>query len=137
MTEKNTLLIVPDSMQIVALKQSKVHNENRFHPVGAVGKIKAAPRDATHSYLIEFLDGSTGSLKRAEFSIRKQFETETAFNAVEDGILHDFIIYRCIVGSRRNFNRRRTVILKSGIFKTDKRFGKIDGSFKTAGKADR
>jgi predicted nucleotidyltransferase len=94
------MLIVPNGTQIVTNRESKVTSENRFHPPGAVGRIIAAPVDATHSYLIEFLDSSTASLKRGEFSIRKQFQTETAFNASENGDLQDFIIYRCIVGSR-------------------------------------
>jgi hypothetical protein len=61
--EKNTTLILPHGTQIVTLIESKVLNENRFHPQGTVGKINAAPSDATHSYLIEFLDGS---LKKTE-----------------------------------------------------------------------
>ena len=100
MLDKNKMLIIPNGTQIVTLTESKVVGENRFHPRGAVGKIVAAPADATHSYLIEFLDGSTASLKRSEFSIRKQFQTETAYDGSETTDLHHFIIYRCIVGSR-------------------------------------
>ncbi len=94
------MLIIPNGTQIVTLIESKVLNEDRFHPRGTVGKIKSAPNDATHSYLIEFLDDSTVSLKRIEFSIRKEYQTETAFNSLENSNLNDFIIYRCVVGSK-------------------------------------
>jgi uncharacterized protein len=98
--DKKTMLIIPNGTQIVTLIESKVLNENRFHPRGTVGKIKSAPNDATHSYLIEFLDDSTASLKRNEFSIRKEYQSEIAFNSFENSNLNDFIIYRCIVGSK-------------------------------------
>jgi uncharacterized protein len=98
--DKKTMLIIPNGTQIVTLIESKVLNENRFHPRGTVGKIHSAPNDATHSYLIEFLDNSTASLKRNEFSIRKEYQTETAFNSIENSNLNDFIIYRCVVGSK-------------------------------------
>jgi uncharacterized protein len=94
------MLIIPNGTQIVTLIESKVLNENRFHPRGTVGKIQSAPNDATHLYLIEFLDNSTASLKRNEFSIRKEYQTETAFNSIENSNLNDFIIYRCVVGSK-------------------------------------
>lgn len=100
MPDKNQLLIIPEGTQIVTSVEAKVLRENRFHPPGTVGKVIAAPIDATHSYVIEFLDGSTVSLKRGEFSIRKQYQTETAFNTFDTANLEEFIIYRCIVGSR-------------------------------------
>ena len=94
------MLIIPNGTQIVTSIESKVLKENRFHPPGTVGKIINAPVDATHSYTVEFLDGSTAALKRAEFSIRKQYQSETAFDAAENADLSRFIIYRCVVGSR-------------------------------------
>lgn len=100
MIEKKTILLVPNGTQIVTLIEAKVLNENRFHSKGAVGAVKSAPKDATHSYLIEFFDGSASSLKRNEFAIRKEFQTETAMSAIEDFNLNKYIIYRCIVGSK-------------------------------------
>ncbi len=94
------MLIIPNGTQIVTLIESKVLNENRFQPRGMVGKIKSAPNEVKHSYLIEFLDDSMASLKRNEFSIRKEYQTEIAFNPVESLNLNDFIIYRCVVGSK-------------------------------------
>lgn len=100
MTEKTTLLIIPNGTQIVTLNEAKALNENRFLPAGTVGKVLAAPADATHSYLIEFLDGSRAALRRSELAVRKQFQSEVAFDADRSGELRDFIIYRCVVGSR-------------------------------------
>ena len=84
----------------MTLNKAKVLSKARFHPKGTVGKIKSAPIDATHSYLIEFLDDSSAVLKRNEFSIRKDYQTEIAFNSQETTNFNDFIIYRCVVGSR-------------------------------------
>lgn len=97
---ENTNLILPVGTQIVTLIEVKVINENRFQPRGTVGGIKSSPKDATHSYLIEFPDASIASLKRNEFAIRKQFQTETAINPLEDQDLSKYVIYRCVVGSR-------------------------------------
>lgn len=97
---EQTNLILPIGTQIVTLIEVKVLNEDRFQLRGTVGIIKSAPKDATHSYLIEFPDGAFSSLKRKEFSIRKEFQTETALNPLKDQNLYDYVIYRCVVGSR-------------------------------------
>lgn len=93
-------LIIPIGTQIVTLIEVKVINKTRFQPRGTVGVIKSSPKDATDSYLVEFLDGSISSIKRNEFAIRKHFQTETAINPLEDQNLYEYVIYRCVVGSR-------------------------------------
>jgi hypothetical protein len=93
-------LILPIGTQIVTLIEVKVLNENRFQPRGTVGVIKSSPKDATHSYLVEFLDSSLASIKRNEFAIRKQFQTETAIDSLKDYDLTKYVIYRCVVGSK-------------------------------------
>lgn len=97
---KSNLLIIPVGTQIVTLIEIKVINENRFQPRGAVGVVHWQPSDNSHSYLVEFTDGSHSSLKREEFVVRKQFQTEMAADALTDLDLHQFVIYRCVVGSR-------------------------------------
>lgn len=96
---QNTL-ILPVGTQIVTLIEVKVLNETRFQPRGTVGVIKSQPQDAKHSYLVEFLDSSLASIKRSEFAIRKHYQTETAINPLEDRNLYDYVIYRCVVGSK-------------------------------------
>jgi hypothetical protein len=98
--EEKPFLIIPLGTQIVTLIEVKVLNENRFQPRGTVGVIKSALKDATHSYLVEFPDGSISSIKRSEFAIRKHFQTETAISPLEVQNLYKYVIYRCVVGSR-------------------------------------
>jgi uncharacterized protein len=99
MSEISTL-IIPIGTQIVTLIDVKVISENRFQPRGTVGVIKSSPKDATHSYITEFLDGSISAVKRNEFAIRKHYQTETAIDTLKDQNLYDYVIYRCVVGSR-------------------------------------
>lgn len=95
-------LIVPEGTQIVLLEDIKIQNQNRFEPRGTVGKIIGLPTDAFHSYKIEFLDGSVAMANRKDFSIRKHFQNEQSgfVSQLENFQLFDFVIYRCIVGSR-------------------------------------
>ena len=95
-------LIIPKGTQIVLLREIKVLNENVIHGVGTVGKISGTPTDAFHAYQIEFLDGTCGMANRKDFSIRKHFQNEQSglVSPLEDFQLFDFVIYRCIVGSR-------------------------------------
>lgn len=95
-------LIVPAGTQIVLLKEVKVLNENRFQPIGSVGVITVLPNDAFHSYKIKFPDETYAMANRKDFSIRKQFQSEQSglVSQLENFELYDYVIYRCIVGSR-------------------------------------
>lgn len=95
-------LIVPKGTQIVLLNEVKILNERRFHPKGTVGVISGLPTDAFHAYKIRFSDGSEGMANRNEFSIRKHFQNEQSglTSQLEDYQLFDYVIYRCVVGSR-------------------------------------
>ena len=96
----SNLLLIPIGTQIVTLVEAKVINENRSQPRGAVGVVLWQPGDGTHSYIVQFPDGSNAALKRGEFAVRKQFQTETAVDSLADLDLRRFVIYRCVVGSR-------------------------------------
>lgn len=103
--DSSSLLLVLKGTQIVTLTEAKVLNENRFQPRGAVGIILWQPQDRTHSYIIEFADGSNASLKRHEFAVRKHFQNEMALTEMSGGAMNDlelykYVIYRCVVGSR-------------------------------------
>ncbi|HEX8286655.1 MAG TPA: nucleotidyltransferase domain-containing protein [Pyrinomonadaceae bacterium] len=95
-------LIVPAGTQIVLLNDLKILNENRFQPKGTVGAIAGLPTDAAHAYRIKFLDGSEALAHRKEFSIKKHFQNEQSgsVSQLENFELYDFVIYRCVVGSR-------------------------------------
>jgi uncharacterized protein len=92
--------LVPLGTQIVTLVETKVFNENRFQPRGAVGVITAQPQDATHSYIVKFPDESQTSLKRHEFAVHKHFKRDAISDSMNDLNLYQFVIYRCVVGSR-------------------------------------
>ena len=98
----NVNLIVPFGTQIVLLNDVKVLNENRFQPKGTVGAISGLPIDASHAYKIKFLDGSEAMANRKDFSIKKHFQNEQSglVSQLENFELYDFVIYRCIVGSK-------------------------------------
>jgi hypothetical protein len=96
---KETLLL-PIGTQIVTLAEVKVINSDRFQSRGTVGVIKSSPKDATHSYLVEFPDSSISSLKRKDFAIRKHYQTDIAIDSLQDLNLYDYVIYRCVVGSK-------------------------------------
>lgn len=100
MSQDLTNLLLPISTQIVTLIEVKVINEDRFQTRGTVGVIKSAPKDATHSYLVEFPDNSLASLKRKDFAIRKHYQTDVAIDSLKDLNLYDYVIYRCVVGSK-------------------------------------
>jgi hypothetical protein len=95
-------LIVPAGTQIVLLNDVKILNENRFQPKGAVGAVNSLPTDASHAYKIKFLDGSEAMANRKAFSIKKHFQNEQSgtVSQLENFELYDFVIYRCVVGSK-------------------------------------
>lgn len=102
MAIEKPILLVPFGTQIVLLNEIKVLNENRFQPKGTVGIISGLPSDAFHAYKIKFPDESEAMVNRKEFSIRKHFQNQQSGLVIqlEDFQLFDFVIYRCVVGSR-------------------------------------
>jgi len=78
-------------------------------PAGAVGVIIRTPVDAQHSYRVRLPGGEEITLRRGEFQALKQFQregmvVETVASAAGDAMteydLHQYVIYRCVVGSR-------------------------------------
>lgn len=70
---------------------------------GAVGELTRIPADATHAYLIRFVDGAMGSVRRREFSLLKHVKTGPLGGreqVLREYNLYDFVIYRCVVGSQ-------------------------------------
>lgn len=98
----NFNLIIPKGTQIVLLNKVKILNKNVFQKEGTVGVISSLPNDGFHAYKIEFLDGTFGMANRKDFSIRKQFQSEQSgiLSPLENFQIEDFIIYRCVVGSK-------------------------------------
>lgn len=62
-----------------------------------------SPTDNSHAYQLRFLNGVEATLRRHEFSIRKQFQKDGLQEAgaqLAEFNLYDHVIYRCIVGSK-------------------------------------
>jgi hypothetical protein len=97
---KNFNLIIPTGTQIVTLIEAKALSTVDTVPRGAVGVIVSPPQDNFHSYRARFPDGNEAMLKRQEFAIKKHFSDLERATALDDMSLDEFVIYRCIVGSR-------------------------------------
>ena len=98
----NYNLLVPEGTQIVLLREAKAIGGDRRLPKGAVGAIAALPADAAHAYRIRFPDGAEAMARRADFSIKKLYQSEIGglLTPVEENDLFRFVIYRCVMGSR-------------------------------------
>ena len=98
----NPNLIIPVGTQIV----SRVEIKNKEEIVclqGAVGVIIHAPTDNSHSYKVRLTGDREVILRRHEFSIRKHYQKQGLQNAndmLAELNLYDYVIYRCVVGSR-------------------------------------
>lgn len=96
-------LILPTGTQIVSRVETKSPSGELLVPRGAVGEVIKPPDDGTHSYRIRFINGIEAALQRHEMTIRKQFQreaTQPETDAMADLNLYDFVIYRCVIGSR-------------------------------------
>ena len=96
-------LVLPVGTQIVSRVEIKSSTGELLSPRGSVGEIIKAPDDGTHSYRVRFINGVEVALRRHEMAIRKQFQraaTRPEQDAIAGDALADFIIYRCVVGSR-------------------------------------
>jgi uncharacterized protein len=99
----NPHLIIPLGTQVVARVEILDATGTVLCPRGAVGVVIQAPLDHHHAYRILFANGVEAALQRPELSIRKQHQ-QAGLHAVGEALaeydLHEFIIYRCVVGSR-------------------------------------
>jgi uncharacterized protein len=96
-------LILPVGTQIVSRIQIEGQEGEILCPRGAVGIIIVAPDDGSHSYRVRFSNGVEAALRRSELIVRKHFQsgqTHSKTSLLADLDLHNFVIYRCIVGSR-------------------------------------
>ncbi|MGL5063711.1 MAG: nucleotidyltransferase domain-containing protein [Microcoleus sp.] len=99
----NFNLILPAGTQVVTKIDVKNPGGDRSWKQGAVGVIVKSPTDNSHAYSVKLPDGTQVSLRRHEISIRKQFQSEglqPRGDFLAEYNLYDFVIYRCIVGSR-------------------------------------
>jgi uncharacterized protein len=96
-------LILPAGTQVVTRVEIKGANDQVLCPRGAVGEVVKAPDDGSHSYRVRFAGGVEAALRRHEMTIRKHYQREEAQpgeDILAEYDLYDFVIYRCVVGSR-------------------------------------
>lgn len=96
-------LILPAGTQVVTVVECRGLEGEALRRKGTVGKIIKSPTDSKHSYLIQFPDGGQVSLHRQEIAIRKQVQSlnfDRPGALADDSNLSQYVIYRCIVGSR-------------------------------------
>lgn len=99
----NPNLILPAGTQVVTRVEIRSKNGQPLRRMGSVGKIIKSPTDNSHAYVIQFPDGGQASLHRAEIAIRKHVQNLTFDRpdaALGDRDLYEYVIYRCVVGSR-------------------------------------
>jgi uncharacterized protein len=96
----NPNFIYPVGTQVVTHVDIKNNAGDVLFVKGVVGVVIKSPVDNTHAYRVRFMDGTEWSLHRREFTIRKEFQTQIASDQREEYDLYQYVIYRCITGSR-------------------------------------
>jgi uncharacterized protein len=95
-------LIIPTGTQVVTRAELRDTGGRIMRQRGAVGVIVESPADAHHAYRVRFADGGEVALRRSELSIRKEYQRDglQLEGMLDRRDLEEYIIYRCIVGSR-------------------------------------
>ena len=87
--------------QVVALAEVRGTNNSLVHPRGAVGVVTRTPTDDQKQFLVRFPDGFEASFTREKLDALKHFKDQLPNGTSDAGFeLEQFIIYRCVVGSR-------------------------------------
>jgi predicted nucleotidyltransferase len=92
--------------QVVSLVEVRGPNHSLVHPRGAVGVVTRTPAVAGENFLVRFPDGFEKALERSQIEVLKHFKDRLGEDVPQNGRpdsgfeLEQFIIYRCVVGSR-------------------------------------
>ena len=88
--------------QVVSLVEVRGTNNSLVHPRGAVGVVTRTPvSEIEKHFLVRFPDGFEASLTREQLEVLKHFKDRIPGSGAPPGFeLEQFIIYRCVVGSR-------------------------------------
>ncbi len=100
--ERTHNLNLPVGTQVVTRVELPTTPERACVPAGAVGVISHAPADPEQEYEVTLVTGAVVSLRRSEFSIRKQHQQAglTASGHCNESELRNGIILHVVVGSR-------------------------------------
>lgn len=87
--------------QVVSLVEVRGANNSLVHPRGAVGVVTRTPAVEGEKFLVRFPDGFETTLDASQLEVLKHFKDRLGDGSSRsDFDLEQFIIYRCIVGSR-------------------------------------
>ena len=88
--------------QVVSLVEVRGTNNSLVHPRGAVGVVTRTPAgEAETHFLVRFPDGFESSLTQEQLEVLKHFKDRLPDSGASAGFeLEQFILYRCVVGSR-------------------------------------
>ncbi len=93
--------------QVVSLVEVRGTNNSLVHPRGAVGVVTRTPTGDQKQFLVRFPDGFEASFTREKLEVLKHFKDRLGDGPQSNGVqslpafeLEQFIIYRCVVGSR-------------------------------------
>ena len=88
--------------QVVSLIEVRGTNNSLVHSRGAVGVVTRTPTSEVEKhFLVRFPDGFEASLTREQLDVLKHFKDRLPGTDAPPGFeLEQFIIYRCVVGSR-------------------------------------
>ena len=93
--------IVPLGTQIVTRVDVRTPEGGLLQMAGAVAVVLQMPSEVNGEYRIRFPDGAEASLGRNDFQVRKELaKTVGTVLGISQADLYEFVIYRCIVGSR-------------------------------------
>jgi uncharacterized protein len=97
----NPHLIIPVGTQIVTLVDIKNADGCVLGGKGSVGVIIKSPTDNSHAYGVRLVSDLEITLNRHQFAIRKHYQKQgLQTDLLTDLNLYDYVIYRCIVGSK-------------------------------------
>ena len=110
--------IVPLGTQIVTRIDTQRPEGGLLQMAGAVAVILQMPSDAHGQYRVRFPDGAETSLRRTDFQVRKDLaKTIGTALGTSQADLYQFVIYRCVVGSRAyGLEEDRSDIDRRGIY---------------------
>jgi predicted nucleotidyltransferase len=97
--------------QVVSLVEIRGPSHSLVHPRGAVGVVTRTPAVPGENYLVRFPDGFEKTLEPTQLEVLKHFKDRLGAGATPNDApnnepaaatfdLEQFIIYRCVVGSR-------------------------------------
>lgn len=97
----NPRRLIPVGTQVVTRAEVRSPEGMFLQQAGAVAVILQAPSEVGGAFRVRFPDGTEAFLKRPAFKVRKEIYAEgIARRAAPSEDFYNFVIYRCVVGSR-------------------------------------